>query len=267
MTCHRDGARHCSCAPETVDAAALAALVAGLPAPALVGAPHLVLSSPDPRAHAALRALVSPLEAEVVPVEPGVSRVTGDVAALLVAAAAALPVVGLPVMAPGLGAPNLRPEPAASLPRRSELLASLERELAQQRPGTTTALLFCSTGSEAPPGSAVLAVAASRVRTQLRRSDLLAHCGAGRFVALLPALPLPAGEDAAARVVAAVRDALLEPVATAEGLFPLRPVVGVLVHPGAPADGEPADAAEPLTAAEMLAVVERAMERGSLPTT
>ena len=45
-------------------------------------------------------------------------------------------------------------------------------------------------------------------------------------------------------------------------LFPLRTVVGVLVHPGEDAEGWET----PPTAEDMLVVVERAMERGDLPT-
>ncbi|MGQ7295962.1 diguanylate cyclase domain-containing protein [Quadrisphaera sp. KR29] len=254
MTCHRDGARHCSCAPGPAD-----------------HEPRLELHTPDPRAHAVLRLLAAPLAVDVTRVAPSASVVSGDVAALLRAAAAALPAAALPAAAvghdphEGVAAPAApqRPEPTASLPHRAELLGSLERALERQRPGTTTALLFCAVG-EGDLGGAVLGVVASRVRGHLRRSDVLAHCGGGRFVALLPDLPLPSGEDAVTRVVASVRDALREPAATAEGLFPLQAVVGALVHPGA--DGpDDAEADGPLTAAEMLDVVERAMERGALP--
>lgn len=294
MTCHRDGARHCSCAPAAADTT-----------PG-VDAPQLVLTTPDPRAHAALRALASPLEVEVVATGPSTSLVTGDVGALLLAAAGALPVSGLPAREPAdppldarsapaadgtasvtattsasaggpspapvaqggpLGPapldlpPDLRPEARASLPMRGELLASLTRELESQRPGTTTGLLFCATGDRAPDGT-VLGVVANRLRRHVRRSDAVAHLGGGRFVAVMSELPLDSGEAAAARVVTAVRDALAEPVATTAGLFPLSTVVGVLVHPGEDAEGwETAPTAE-----DMLVVVERAMERGDLPT-
>lgn len=269
MTCHHDGARHCACTPELVD-----------------HAPRLELHTPDARAHAALRLLAAPLAVDVARVAPHASVVRGDVAALLRAAAAGLPAAPLgEVAAPSFPSPSApsappsgeelttttaagpveeRPEPTASLPHRAELLGSLERALEHQRPGTTTALLFCTVG-EGDLGGAVLGVVASRVRGHLRRSDVLAHCGAGRFVALLPDLPLPSGEDAVTRVVASVRDALREPAATADGLYPLRAVVGALVHPGAD-EPDDADAGGPLTAAEMLGVVERAMERGTLPT-
>ena len=300
MTCHRDGARHCSCAPAAADVAPGA------------DAPQLVLTSPDPRAHAALRALASPLEVEVVAPGPSTSCVTGAVGALLLAAVGALPVAGLPAPAPSdpslevrsaperleglepvdgpaadlaaeaadptaeaaevrdarpLGPvpldlrPDLRPEARASLPLRGDLLASLTRELGRQRPGTTTGLLFCATGDRTPDGT-VLGVVASRLRRHVRRSDAVAHLGGGRFVAVMSELPLDSGEAAAARVVTAVRDALAEPVSTTAGLFPLRTVVGVLVHPGEDAEGwETAPTAE-----DMLVVVERAMERGDLPT-
>ena len=287
MTCHRDGARHCSCAPAAADVAPGA------------DAPQLVLTTADPRAHAALRALASPLEVEVVATGPSTSRVTGDVGALLLAAVGALPVAGLPAPAPSdpplearsapevaeaavatvpgetpavdgprpLGPvpldlrPELRPEARASLPLRGDLLSSLTRELERQRPGTTTGLLFCATGDRAPDGT-VLGVVASRLRRHVRRSDAVAHLGGGRFVAVMSELPLDSGEAAAARVVTAVRDALAEPVATTAGLFPLRTVVGVLVHPGEDAEGWET----PPTAEDMLVVVERAMERGDLPT-
>lgn len=255
MTCHRDGARHCACTPEPTD-----------------HEPRLELHADDARAHAALRLLATPLAVDVARVAPHSSVVRGDVAALLRAAAAALPAAALPEAgAPTAGTGStatpgttgeVRPEPTASLPHRAELLGSLERALEHQRPGTTTALLFCSVG-EGDLGGAVLGVVASRVRGHLRRSDVLAHCGAGRFVALLPDLPLPSGEDAVTRVVASVRDALREPAATADGLYPLRAVVGALVHPGA--DDPDPEAGDPLTGTEMLDVVERAMERGALP--
>jgi len=264
-----------------------------------------VLTTPDPRAHAALRALASPLEVDVVATGPSTSCVTGDVGALLLAAVGALPVAGLPAPAPSdpplearsapeaLGAldapeaagasaadetpavdgprplgpvpldlrPELRPETRASLPLRADLLSSLTRELERQRPGTTTGLLFCATGDRTPDGT-VLGVVASRLRRHVRRSDAVAHLGGGRFVAVMSELPQDSGEAAAARVVTAVRDALAEPVATTAGLFPLRTVVGVLVHPGEDAEGwETAPTAE-----DMLVVVERAMERGDLPT-
>ncbi|WP_180357705.1 diguanylate cyclase domain-containing protein [Streptomyces sp. NP160] len=258
MTCHRDGARHCACTPELVD-----------------HAPRLELHSPDARAHAALRLLAAPLAVDVARTAPHASVVRGDVAALLRAAAGALPAASLEEPAAPAGvaegstttAPastEERPEPTASLPHRAELLGSLERALEHQRPGTTTALLFCSVG-DGDLGGAVLGVVASRVRGHLRRSDVLAHCGGGRFVAVLPDLPLPSGEDAVTRVVASVRDALREPAATADGLFPLRAVVGALVHPGGD-EPDDAEAGGPLTAAEMLGVVERAMERGTLST-
>lgn len=277
MTCHHDGARHCACTPELVD-----------------HAPRLELHTPDARAHAALRLLAAPLAVDVARIAPHASVLRGDVAALLRAAAAALPAAAVgdghdddaPVgAAPGADVPTgeatgtspgtaatvargpaeLRPEPTASLPHRADLLRSLECALEHQRPGTTSALLFCTVG-EGDLGGAVLGVVASRVRAHLRRSDVLAHCGAGCFVALLPDLPLPTGEDAVTRVVASVRDALREPAATADGLYPLRAVVGALVHPGADEPDDP-EAGGPLTAAEMLGVVERAMERGALPTT
>jgi GGDEF domain-containing protein len=276
VTCHRDGARHCACTPELVD-----------------HAPRLELHTPDARAHAALRLLAAPLAVDVARTAPHASVVRGDVAALLRAAAAALPAAAVGAgrdddedAAPGAAAPaeetaaapqstpqstttargaaDLRPEPTASLPHRADLLRSLECALEHQRPGTTSALLFCTVG-EGDLGGAVLGVVASRVRAHLRRSDVLAHCGAGRFVALLPDLPLPSGEDAVTRVVASVRDALREPAATADGLYPLRAVVGALVHPGADEPDDP-EAGGPLTAAEMLGVVERAMERGTLST-
>jgi len=295
VTCHRDGARHCSCAPAAADVAPAA------------DAPQLVLTTPDPRAHAALRALASPLEVDVVATGPSTSCVTGDVGALLLAAAGALPVAGLPVAGPAdppreapaeapseapaaeqapaaaqappvdgapvaagprpLGPvpldlrPDLRPEARASMPLRGELLACLTRELERQRPGTTTGLLFCATGDQTPDGT-VLGVVASRLRRHVRRSDAVSHLGGGRFVAVMSELPLDSGEAAAARVVTAVRDALAEPVATPAGLFPLRTVVGVLVHPGEDAEGWET----PPTAEDMLVVVERAMERGDLPT-
>lgn len=264
MTCHHEGARHCACTPELVD-----------------HAPRLELHTPDARAHAALRLLASPLAVDVARVAPHASVVRGDVAALLRAAAAALPAAtvqsDVAAVAAGPSGPMVtttapgsleeRLEPTSSLPHRTDLLGSLERALEHQRPGTTTALLFCTVG-EGDLGGAVLAVVASRVRGHLRRSDVLAHCGGGRFVALLPDLPLPSGEDAVTRVVASLRDALREPAATADGLYPLRAVVGALVHPGAdePDESDGAAGGGPLTAAEMLGVVERAMERGTLPT-
>ncbi|MEH3076033.1 MAG: hypothetical protein PGN11_05055 [Quadrisphaera sp.] len=226
MTCHRDGARHCACTPE------LAALE-----------PRLELHTLDARAHAALKILASPLAVEVLRVAQTTSVVRGDAGALLEAAARSLPAA--PLLDRGTGGagrsavPGEHVDPTATLPHRAELIGSLQRSLDHQRPGTATALVFCGVGAgdgDLPPS--VTAAVAARIRSHLRRSDLLAHCGRGRFVALLPDVPAHSGEVAAARIVGAVRGSLSEPVATPEGLYPLQAVVGSLVHAPAEAAAE-----------------------------
>ncbi|TXR57599.1 diguanylate cyclase domain-containing protein [Quadrisphaera setariae] len=299
MTCHRDGARHCACTPE------LAALE-----------PRLELHTLDARAHAALKILASPLAVEVLRVAQTTSVVRGDVGALLEAAARSLPAAPLLDRRTGgagrSAVPGEHVDPTATLPHRAELIGSLQRSLDHQRPGTATALVFCGVGAgdgDLPPS--VTAAVAARIRSHLRRSDLLAHCGRGRFVVLLPDVPAHSGEVAAARIVGAVRGSLSEPVATQEGLYPLQAVVGSLVHAPAEAeagagddhavdltavDGGQVDAvaefeaefdvefaaessqgspeaptdggwAERVSAADLLAAVERAMDRAFAPRT
>ncbi|PWJ46488.1 GGDEF domain-containing protein, diguanylate cyclase (c-di-GMP synthetase) or its enzymatically inactive variants [Quadrisphaera granulorum] len=256
MTCHRDGARHCSCAPAPLDQG-----------------PRLELHSFDPRAHAVLGMLAAPLAVEVLRVAQTASVVRGDIAMLLETVARSLPAAALPVSG-SLGVPlsgplggvsvaGERPEPVVTLPMRAELLDCLQRSLDRQRPGTTTALVFCAVGDGDLRGPALAAVA-SRIRGNLRRSDLVAHCGRGRFVALLPDVPVDAAEVATERIVTALRTSLDEPVTTAEGMFVLRAMVGSLVC--APADAALPEAdvdLGPSSAAALLGAVERAMEKAS----
>jgi GGDEF domain-containing protein len=125
--------------------------------------------------------------------------------------------------------------PLADLPRRTDFAQALEREVAAAREGVRTAVVFCDLGpaaGEVGHGGPLLAVVVARLRAALRRSDLLAHCGDGRFLALVASLPADSADEIVARIAAFVRATFDEPIAVGGRLYALTPVVGSLVHPG-----------------------------------
>ncbi|GAA2724911.1 diguanylate cyclase domain-containing protein [Cellulomonas aerilata] len=131
-------------------------------------------------------------------------------------------------------------DPLTGLLNRRRLTESLEATLLQAQVAETgVALLYVDLDGFKQVndlhghavGDELLQAAADRLRTRLRRGDLIARLGGDEFLVILPAVDQEEARAEGERVAGQLADALCQPLTTTRGTVSVRASIGVSAYP------------------------------------